>query len=51
MSSPRKIAPISSTPDTSSANRMQRVHWIQRVMIVFTIGPMYFSVTARLFSS
>ena len=50
MSSPRPIAPISSTPATSSAKRMQRVHWMHRVMIVLTIGPIYFSVTARLFS-
>ena len=51
MVSPRPIAPISSTPATSSAKRTQRVQWMQRVMIVLMIGPMYFSVTARLFSS
>jgi hypothetical protein len=33
------------------AKRTQRVQWMQRVMTVLTIGPIYFSVTARLFSA
>ena len=50
MSSPRPMAPSSGTPATSVAKRMQRVHWMQRVMIVLTSGPIYLSSTARLFS-
>ena len=50
MFSPRYSAPISSTPATSSAKRTQRVHWMHRVITVLTIGPIYFSVTARLCS-
>ncbi len=50
MSSPRYSAPISSTPAISSEKRTQRVQWMQRVMIVLISGPIYFSVTARLFS-
>jgi hypothetical protein len=34
-----------------SMKRTQRVQWMQRVMKVLTTGPIYFSVTARLFSS
>jgi hypothetical protein len=33
------------------AKRTQRVQWMQRVMMVLINGPMYFSGTARLFSS
>ena len=47
MFSPRLVAPSSGTPATSEAKRMQRVHWMQRVMIVLTSGPMYLSFTAR----
>ena len=47
----RPTAPISSTPATCCMKRTQRVQWMQRVMIVLISGPMYFSVTARLFSS
>ncbi len=50
MFSPRATAPSSGVPATSEQKRMQRVHWMQRVMIVFTIGPRYLSFTARLFS-
>ncbi len=50
MSSPRPVAPSSDTPATSVEKRMQRVQWMQRVMIVFTSGPIYLSSTARLFS-
>ena len=32
MSSPRPMAPSSSTPATSVMKRMQRVQWMQRVM-------------------
>src|SRR3546814_8018619 len=49
--SPRFTRPSCSTPATSVAKRTQRVHWMQRVMIVLISGPMYFSVTARLFRS
>ena len=51
MSSPRPMAPSSSTPATSVMNRTQRVQWMQRVMWVLMRGPRYFSSTARLFSS
>ena len=34
------------TPATSLANRMHRVQWMHRVMIVFTSGPMSLSSTA-----
>lgn len=37
-------------PATSVMKRTQRVHWMQRVMNVLTVGPMFFSSTARLFS-
>ena len=50
MFSPRLVAPSSGTPATSVAKRTQRVHWMQRVMMVLTSGPMYLSLTAR-FSS
>ena len=50
MFSPRAVAPNSAVPATSEVKRMQRVQWMQRVMIVLISGPMYFSVTARLFS-
>lgn len=30
---------------------MQRVHWMQRVIVVLTSGPIYLSSTARLFSA
>ncbi len=43
--------PISETPATSLTKRMQRVHWMQRVITVLMSGPMNFSSTARLFSS
>ena len=51
MSSPRPVAPSSSTPATSVTKRMQRVQWMQRVMSVLTSGPSSLSGTARLFSS
>ncbi len=51
MSSPRPMAPSSSTPAISVMKRTQRVHWMQRVIIVLISGPRYFSSTARLFSS
>src|SRR4051794_21418584 len=43
--------PISSMPATSDEKRMQRVHWMHRVIEVLMTGPMYLSSTARLFSS
>ena len=49
--SPREIMPMSGTPATSVMNLTQRVHWMHRVMKVFTVGPMFFSSTARLFSA
>ena len=51
MSSPRPVAPSSSTPATSVRKRMQRVQWMQRFMLVSTSGPKSLSATARLFSS
>ncbi len=51
MSSPRPMAPISGSPATSEMKRMQRVHWMHRVITVLISGPMYFSSTARLFSA
>ena len=39
MSSPRPMAPSSSTPATSVMKRTQRVHWMQRVMNVLISGP------------
>ena len=50
MFSPRDVAPSSGTPAISVAKRMQRVHWMHRVMLVATSGPRYLSFTARLFS-
>ena len=50
MPSPREVAPSSGVPATSLAKRMQRVHWMHRVMMVLTSGPRYLSFTARLFS-
>src|SRR5882757_9744638 len=50
MSSPRPVAPISGTPQTSAAKRTQRVHWMQRFIEVLTSAPRYLSSTARLFS-
>ena len=47
MCSPRPVAPSVSTPAISVAKRMQRVHWMQRVISVLTIGPNSLSVTAR----
>src|SRR6266851_89614 len=49
MSSPRPIAPSSGTPATSVAKRMQRVQWMQRVMMVLTSAPRYLSSTALVF--
>ena len=49
--SPRPVAPSSSMPAISLANRMQRVQWMQRVMWVEISGPSSFSVTLRLFSA
>ena len=43
--------PCRARPATSSAKRMQRVHWMQRVIAVLTIGPIYLSSTLRLCSS
>ena len=40
----------SGTPATSWAKRIQRVQWMQRVMIVDTSGPKYLSLTALFFS-
>src|SRR5258708_23412637 len=37
MSSPRPVAPISGTPQTSAAKRTQRVHWMQRFIEVMEI--------------
>ena len=51
MSSPRPMAPSSSTPATSVMKRTQRVQWMQRFMAVLISGPRYFSSTARLFSA
>ncbi len=50
MSSPRPMAPSSGTPATSVEKRMQRVQWMQRVMMVLTNAPIYLFSTARLFS-
>ena len=50
MFSPRPVAPSSGTPAISWAKRMQRVQWMQRVMIVLINGPKFLSCTARLFS-
>ncbi len=50
MSSPRPVAPSSGTPATSVTKRMQRVHWMQRFITVFTSAPIYLFSTARLFS-
>ena len=50
-SSPLEANPISSTPATSVINLTQRVHWIQRFIIVLTKGPIFLSSTALLFSS
>ena len=46
MSPPRPVVPRSSTPATSDAKRMQRVQWMQRVMIVLISGPTFLSSTA-----
>jgi hypothetical protein len=46
MSLPRPVVPRSSTPAISLAKRIQRVQWMQRVMMVFTRGPMSLSSTA-----
>ena len=51
MSSPRPMAPSSSTPATSVMKRTHLVQWMQRFMKVLISGPMYFSSTARLFST
>ena len=48
--SPRCTMPSSSTPAISSRKRMQRVHWMHRVMWVEISGPRSLSTTARLFS-
>ena len=48
MSLPRPVVPRSSMPATSEAKRIQRVQWMQRVIIVLTRGPMSLSSTARL---
>ena len=50
MLSPRAVAPISDTPAISVEKRMQRVQWMQRVMVVLTSGPRSGFTTARLFS-
>ena len=47
MFSPRFVAPSSDFPATSAEKRMQRVQWMQRVMIVLISGPMYLSFTTR----
>ena len=47
---PRLKKPSSPVPAISSVKRMQRVHWMQRVITVLISGPMNFSSTARLFS-
>ena len=44
------MAPMSPVPATSEVKRTQRVQWMQRFIDVRTIGPMYLSSTARLFS-
>lgn len=46
ISEPRPVVPRSGTPATSLAKRMQRVHWMQRVIIVLTKGPISLSSTA-----
>ena len=51
MLSPRAVAPSSATPATSVVKRMQRVQWMQRVIVVLTSGPQSGWPTARLFSS
>src|SRR3979490_371291 len=51
MSSPRPVAPISGTPQTSALKRTQRVHWMQRFIEVLTSAPIYLSSPARLFSA
>ena len=43
---PLPLVPRSSTPATSLPNLTQRVQWIQRVMIVFTRGPIFLLETA-----
>ena len=50
MCSLRPVAPSSGMPAISSAKRMQRVQWMQRVMKVLISGPRFFSLTARLLS-
>ncbi|OMH79588.1 hypothetical protein AX774_g6989 [Zancudomyces culisetae] len=47
---PRPVVPNSGTPATSFANRTHLVHWIHRVIVIFTSGPISLSSTA-LFSS
>ena len=47
----RFVQEIAGTPATCCMKRTQRVQWMQRVMKVFTTGPIYFSLTALLFSS
>ena len=37
---PRSISDSSPVPEISLQNRMQRVHWMQRVMSAMTWGPM-----------
>jgi len=46
MSEPRPVVPKSSTPATSEAKRIHLVQCIQRVIIVFTSGPIFLSSTA-----
>lgn len=46
ISEPRPVVPRSSTPATSEAKRIHLVQCIQRVIIVFTRGPISLSSTA-----
>ena len=48
MCSPRPIMPSSWMPAISWVKRMQRVHWMQRVMSVDTSGPRFSSFTDAL---
>lgn len=46
ISEPLPVVPRSSTPATSEAKRIHLVQCIQRVIIVFTSGPIFLSSTA-----